>query len=252
MNETLWTGWQHAIGVSLLTALLCTAVIDSTSAGSTMTPESDVHVHLHNDHAEVVEFRLPPGAALEEPNGRHRVIVALSRHLARHARDDGSAVELDLMPGDLRWLRAGTTRIDNIGDTVARFLEVRSRVTSLAPDPPGPSAHDLSRTPGISELASDRAELRLDNAHFRVTEYRLEHQSSLPEHLAANQVLIAFDRVDLLRTDGDDRSRSLRLGDKRIAWIPAGHQVLKNLGHDMAHFMTVEIKPPQRYTDYEP
>lgn len=253
MNDALRTGWQQAIGIALFTALQCAAVIASITVVSTMTLASNVRIHLHNDLVEVVEFRLPPGAALEEPHGRHRVIVALSRHSARYVVDDGSARELDVMPGDHRWLRASTTtRMHNIGDTEARFLDVRSRVTPFAPDPPGPSAHELSQAAGISELASDKAAVRLDNAHFRVTEYRLERQASLPAHLAANQVLIALEPVNLRRSEGPDRSRTLRLGAKEVAWIPAGHQVLKNLGPSMAHFMTVEIKPPQRYTDYEP
>lgn len=245
------TGWRAALFLPSIVTLTIGTVPGGVAGQGAMAFEGEVHIH--NDYVKVIEFRLPPGEAMTTQDTLNRVIYSLSSYAARYEREDREVSrERDHVLGDVHELVAGKTSLLNTGDSVARYLEFRSLVTPLVPDPPGPSAYELSRATNVSESAPGKASMIFENAHFRITEYKLDQDEALPEHLMANQVVFALSDLTLRYADSEGNSQVKHMTEMDISWGPAGAYALQNTGQYQARFLTVEIKPPQRYTDYEP
>lgn len=95
-------------------------------------------VVLENSRVRVVEYRDQPGAATEEHSHPDTVMVTLSG-FRRRLRSGGHEVEIELEPGQARWLDAQTHAGANIGDTSthALFIELKESDPDAADRPRG-------------------------------------------------------------------------------------------------------------------
>ncbi|WP_146218663.1 hypothetical protein [Halomonas sp. LBP4] len=250
MGDSYRTGWHAVLFSLLLVATLSNG--DMTRASESEGSEAFAQVLLHNDYVKVVGLRLSPGSMKAQKNPQHRVIYALSSHSIRHAFDNGVIREHEFSAGEVHWVRSGTVNIRNIGDSTARFIEFRSLVTPFDPDPPGPSSHELGIRTSIAEVAPDQASILLENDHFRVIEYIIGQGEMLPEHLTTNHVVLSLVDLAIRYIEQEKEPYTKRMGEMDIAWHQAGNYALQNMAPREANFITVEVKPPQRYTDYEP
>lgn len=253
MNDSysLRTGWRAVLFLTSIVTVAIGTVLGGAAGQRTMAVEGEVHIY--NDYVKVTEFRLAPGEATTAQAALNRVIYSLSSFAARYEREDREiSREHDHDRGDVHELAAGTTSLLNTGESEARFLEFRSLVIPLDPDPPGPSAYELSRATNVAESAPGKATMIFDNTHFRINEYELDQNEAVLEHLMANHVVLALSEFSLRYFDSAGSSQVKHMTEMDVSWSPAGEYSLQNTGQHKARFVTVEIKPPQRYTDYEP
>lgn len=253
MNDSysLRTGWRAVRFLTSLVTVAIGTVLSGVAGQGTMAFAGEVHIY--NDYVKVIEFRLAPGEATTTQAVLNRVIYSLSRFAVRYEREDRQiSREHNHDRGDVHELAAGTTRLLNTGESEARFLEFRSLVIPLDPDPPGPSAYELSRETNVSESAPGTANMMFDSSHFRINEYKLDQNEAVLEHLMANHVVLALSELSLRYFDNVGSSQVKHMTEIDVSWSPAGEYSIQNTGQNKAHFVTVEIKPPQRYTDYEP
>lgn len=234
----------------LVTALVLTAGPSFAAPDSEPTAAGETRLLLRNELMEVIEFRLAPGGTLEKGDIRNRVVYALSDHSVRLERQRGEPVERHLARGEVYWARTGNMRVRNTGNSEARYIEFRSLLTPFDPDPAGPSGYEMSVAAHISASAPETARTLFDNDHFRVTEYAIPEGEILPSHMTGNKVVLALGGLSI-RYDGDGSSVKT-MTRMQMAWKAGGKYALENVGPGNADFLTVEIKPPQRYTDFEP
>lgn len=100
------------------------------------------HVIFENDRVRVLEYRDQPGARTSPHEHPDSVMYTLSGFRRRLIAESGESVEVQLTPGQARWLDAQVHSGENIGDTASHVIFVELKEPgSATPRPPalGPS-----------------------------------------------------------------------------------------------------------------
>lgn len=71
----------------------------------------------------VRRFELGPGEHIVFEDGVPRAILSLDDYLVRYKQGD-EVREISWVPGDIHWHSADSYTVENIGDTVAKFIIV--------------------------------------------------------------------------------------------------------------------------------
>ncbi|MFC3390023.1 hypothetical protein [Aidingimonas halophila] len=215
----------------------------------------DSQAHINNEYAVVREVTLEPGDTLEieEESTRKWLIYPLSDYSIIHKHGDKIIKQSRHRRGEPYSIPKNTSSLQNNGISEASFLEFQSRITPSMTNIPGPSFYELSQQGHISEKASKLVKKIFDNTFFRVTEYVMTPCSQLPPHTISNHVIVGISQTFINHKDSKDNSNNhYYLDPMESIWKKAGKYAIDNQSESISHFLTVELKPPERYSNYSP
>jgi quercetin dioxygenase-like cupin family protein len=189
---------------------------------------------FENDYVEVMQARLAPGQSLPTHEGGNRVVYSLTDYEIRFEQR-GQEVERSFSEGDVHFHEAGPHRVENIGDTPARFVVIERRDAALPESPGSTSADDLSE-----EATSEKQDVLLENDVVEVHAVSLDPEQTLPDHRGLARVVYSLSDYRVRLTHGDSsEERAFQRGD--VHWHAPGVHSLENVGDQPARFIVVEF-----------
>lgn len=190
---------------------------------------------FENNYVEVMQTRLAPGESLPPHEGGNRVIYSLTDYEIRFEQQ-GSEVQRSFSQGDVHFHEPGPHRVENIGDTPARFVVFERRDVALPEAPDSTSAQDLS-----AEAAPAKLDALLENDVVEVHAVSLEAGQSLPDHRGMPRVIYSLSDYRVRLTQGESsEERSFERGD--VHWHAPGVHSLENVGDQTARFLVIEFR----------
>lgn len=232
-------------------AALCLALVAAGAEAEEFRdrPTGDL---LGNEFVRVRIVEIAPGERMQKDIARPHLMYAIDPYSLRHTSRAGVTRDISAASGSTHLLSAGPYTLVNVQHRAARYLEVESRLTALRPDPPGPSAFQLSRAPSLADRAPEYASTLHEDDYFRVTELRLPPGAALPRHQYLNRVAYVM-RSQSVHATGEDESADKRpYLDGTVYWRGAEDIAARNSDRGTAHVILIGLKPPQRFRDYEP
>lgn len=101
---------------SIVIALGCLILIRPVTAQE-KRPEASTKVVLENERVRVLDVRIPPGAQIPMRPRPDRVLYFKQGGKERNAFPDGTTREVESRNGEVRYEKADTRAIENIGAT---------------------------------------------------------------------------------------------------------------------------------------
>ena len=216
---------------------LCAACATSVSTKGRVSSESlddivrskpEVASELYaGDYVRVIEFTLPPGAALPAHEGKRRLVYSLNDYVLEWREGDGPIEEKTWSAGAVHAHEALAHQARNLGETTAEFLIVE-RLGAPLPE-----------TPPVDPKASGPPAVYTDS-HFRVRRVRLAPGESVESHAGTYRAIYSLSDYTL-SWQSNGATETKRWSKGQAHWHGPDEHAVSNVGESPAEWVVIEI-----------
>lgn len=185
---------------------------------------------FENEHVWVIEYTLQPGDRLPLHGSGDHSVYALSNYTINYI-ENYEPEQQTWRRGQTGWHPFQPHEIENVGETVARFVAVSRKATSRPRSKPSTAGR------GIHEVTPQDAKKLLENDHVRITQVMLEPDEHQPAHWGQARIIYAL------------TSHQVKTGDIEVHWSAgdahwhdAGEHAVTNTGKTRARCVVFELK----------
>lgn len=237
------------------TLLVTAAALIAGTVSSGAAEQSDpgnLRQFYRNQFATLVLARLKPDDVVKLEGSMRAALYFLDDGQAEIRFSGSTRDDLVSTQGDIVPLRGHALELHNTGEEHLEYLFIRSLVSPLDADPPGPSAY-LIRTVHTPPVPGNNGIRQVfDNDVFRIIEIALPPGKDIPTtvHLSGMYYALNDHRMEFVSSDGLIEPHQYEQGD--IRWVNSEEYAIRNTGNKPMHSVFMGIKPVARYDEYEP
>ncbi len=163
------------------------------------------------------------------------------------AKDAAVSAQGGILP-----LRDDSLALHNTGESALEYLFIRSSVSPLAADPPGPSEYQI-RTIYTPPVPGEHGVRQVfDDDAFRIIEIALPPGGKIPSTVHLSGVYYALNDHQGEFVYTDERTEPYRRERGDAWWMDSEEYAIRNPGNSPMNFVFIGIKPVARYGEYEP
>lgn len=246
--------WWRALAAWVMAGTLLVFFLPGAGSAEQADPgEESTPRLLYQNRFVTLEFvQLAPGEAVDIAESNRAAFYLLDDGPARVRLPDGAEDVATHARGSVLRLRNRFRALHNPGEAAFAFLSIRSLVSPLAPDPPGPSEYWI-RTMHPPPVPGDQGIGQVfDDETLRIIEIVVPPDGEVPSmvHLSGVYYALSDHQTELVFADGRTETYRREHGD--TWWMDFQEYAIRNPGNSPMHVVFIGVKPVARYGEYEP
>lgn len=243
--------WRQATVVSIVVAALVVFTSDVIAAAE-KEAGSTVQLRHQNEFVTLKLASLNPDDTVEL-GGLTRTVLYLLGNGQALIRSSGGSEDIAAYAQDsVLPLRDEFLEMHNTGENTLEYLFIRSEVSPLKADPPGPSEYRI-RTLYTPPVPGEHGVRQVfDDDTFRIIETVLPPSGKIPVTVHLSGVYFALNDHQGELVFADERTETYLREPGDAWWLDSEEYTIRNPGSSPMHFVFIGIKPVARYGEYEP
>lgn len=243
-------GLQQAMVVSLVVVILVVFNVEATTAER--DTGSTAQLLYRNEFVTLKRVRLDPAGTADLGAPRRAALYFLENGPALIESEADAEDMAAYAQGDILPLRNDFLALHNTGESALEYLFIRSAVSPLTADPPGPTEYQIRTVHMPPVLGKHGVRQVLDNEALRIIEIVLPPGGRIPSTVHLSGVYYALNDHLGEFVLPDDRTEPYQRKGGEAWWMDSGEYAIRNPGSSPMVFVFMGIKPVARYGEYEP
>lgn len=197
-------------------------------------PSVDPKVILDNDHAGVLEVRIPAGGQLNPHQAPRRIIFSLSDYEIKWLSTQNSPELVERKEGQAHFYDGNTHSANNVGNTEAHWVVFTRKPEALLS-----CLEETENSEALDNIEGGFTDALVKNEHFEAYRVKLLPGEILPKHQAKHRILYALEDVTLYHEATGKEAKTMQLEKGDAKWFGPCPHLLQNKTNKEAEFLVV-------------